>query len=219
MQQSHAFEMSISPQYCAKCGKGSGATIHLGDLFEGTDEEREKAQAQAQREEMETRLRSIKGDISADAGEMERRSPLFYGTGANPVLFGLLLLLAVLPAFGQERPKLDKAEFALLAADAGSRALDVYSTHKMLDSGHHEMFIPSAIASRPAAMAALEAGDVAGVWWLSRRLGAHHRKLAHVLTLVDIGQDVPWAIHNLYLSGHPVGTLKTPKLPLQRPQP
>ena len=132
---------------------------------------------------------------------------------------GLYILIGCTLVHCQERPKLDKTEFALLAADAGSRGLDVYSTHKMLESGHQEMFIPYAIASRPAAMAALEAGDVAGVWWLSRRLGAHHRKLAHVLTLVDIGQDVPWAIHNLYLSGHPVGTLKTPKLPIVRPQP
>ena len=100
----------------------------------------------------------------------------------------------------QERPKLDKTEFALLAADAGSRVLDVYSTHQMIENGHREMFLPAAIASRPAAMAALEAADVAGVWWVSKRLGVHHRKLAHVLTLVDIGQDLPWAIRNLTLS-------------------
>jgi hypothetical protein len=215
--QSHPFEQSISPSYCAKCGQGPGATIHLGDLFEGTDEEREKAQAQAQREEMETRLRSIKGDISADAGEMERRSPLFYGTGANPVLFGILLLLAVLPAFGQERPKLDKAEFALLAADAGSRALDVYSTHKMLESGYQEELLPGFIADHTGTMATYSGGCVVLDWLVYRRLREHHRKLAHVLTLVDIGQDVPWAIHNLYLSGHPVGTLKNPNAPIFRP--
>jgi hypothetical protein len=149
---------------------------------------------------METRLRSIKGDISGKAGEMERKAPLFFGTGANPLLFGVLLILIAFPAFGQERPKLDKEEFALLAADAGSRALDVYSTHKALSGGSHEMFLPSAIASRPAAMAAVEAGDVAADWWISRRLEKHHRKLAHVLTMVDSGSDLPWAIHNLYLA-------------------
>ena len=87
MTQSHPFEQSISPSYCAKCGQGPGATIHLGDLFEGTDEDRAKAEALAMREEMETRLRSSRGDISSKAGEMERNSPLFFGTGNNPGLF------------------------------------------------------------------------------------------------------------------------------------
>jgi hypothetical protein len=148
---------------------------------------------------------------------MERESPLFFGTGANPVLFGILLLLAVLPAFGQERPKLDKAEFALLAADAGSRALDVYSTHKMLESGYQEELLPGFIADHTGTMAAYSGGCVVVDWLVYRRLREHHRKLAHVLTLVDIGQDVPWAIHNLYLSGHHVGTLKNPNAPIFRP--
>ena len=87
MNRPHPFEQSIGPSYCAHCGNGPGHSLHLGDLFEGTDEEREKAEALAMREEMETRLRSIKGDISAKAGEIERNSPLFYGTGSNPTLF------------------------------------------------------------------------------------------------------------------------------------
>jgi hypothetical protein len=56
-------------------------------LFEGTEEERENRRAEVQREEMETRLRSVRGDISGKVGEMERNSPLFYGSGSNPVLF------------------------------------------------------------------------------------------------------------------------------------
>ena len=87
MQQPHPFEVSISPSYCAKCGQGPGATIHLGSLFEGTDSDREKALAEVQREEMEARLRSVRGDISSKAGDMERDSPLFYGTGINATLF------------------------------------------------------------------------------------------------------------------------------------
>jgi hypothetical protein len=146
--------------------------LHLGDLFEGTEEERQKAEALAMREAMETRLRSSRGDISARAGQIERESPLFFGTGANPLLFGLLLICMVVPAFGQE----------------------------MLENGHREMFLSAAIASRPALMGVVEAADVAGVWWMAKKLGAHHRKLAHVLTLVDIGQDLPWAVRNLTLS-------------------
>jgi hypothetical protein len=55
--------------------------------LETCDEDRAKAAALSMREEMETRLRSTRGDISAKAGRMEREAPLFYGTGANPLLF------------------------------------------------------------------------------------------------------------------------------------
>ena len=87
MNRPHPFEKSISPQYCARCGNGPGHSLHLGDLFELTAEDRAKAEALAMREEMETRLRSTRGDISARAGDMERFSPLFYGSGSNPTLF------------------------------------------------------------------------------------------------------------------------------------
>jgi hypothetical protein len=55
--------------------------------LETCDEDRAKAAALSMREEMETRLRSTRGDISAKAGRMERESPLFFGTGANPLLW------------------------------------------------------------------------------------------------------------------------------------
>jgi hypothetical protein len=55
--------------------------------LETCDEDREKALVLSMREEMETRLRSTRGDISSKAGRMERESPLFYGTGANPLLW------------------------------------------------------------------------------------------------------------------------------------
>ena len=126
-----------------------------------------------------------------------------HGTGiirAALAMSGLYILIGCSLVHCQERPKLDKTEFALLAADAGSRGLDVYSTHKMLEAGNQEKMLPSFIANHPAAMAAVEGADVVGMAWVARRLGARHRKLAHVLTLVDIGQDLPWAIRNLTLS-------------------
>ena len=55
--------------------------------LETCDEDRAKAAALSMREEMETRLRSTRGDISAKAGRMERESPLFFGTGDNPLLW------------------------------------------------------------------------------------------------------------------------------------
>jgi hypothetical protein len=98
------------------------------------------------------------------------------------------------------KPHADRLELGLLAADAGIRALDVYSTHQMLANGNRETFLPTAIASRPAAMASLEALDIAGVWFISKRLQAHHHaKLAHLVTMIDFAQDEPWAIHNLTL--------------------
>ena len=126
-----------------------------------------------------------------------------HGTGiarAALLMGGLYLIAGCALVRCEERPKLDKAEFALLAADAGTRALDVYSTHQMLENGHREMFLPAAIASRPALMGVVETADVAGVWWMAKKLGPHHRKLEHVLTLMDVGQDLPWAVRNLTLS-------------------
>ena len=55
--------------------------------LETCDEDRAKAAALSMREEMETRLRSTRGDISGKSGRMERESPLFFGTGDSPLLW------------------------------------------------------------------------------------------------------------------------------------
>ena len=57
------------------------------DGLEECDRERAEALAVAQAEELTALLRSPQGDISAQSGEIERNSPLFYGSGSNPVLF------------------------------------------------------------------------------------------------------------------------------------
>lgn len=54
---------------------------------ETADDEREKALAIAQAEEMTAELLKPLGDVSTKAGRMERESPLFFGTGDNPTLF------------------------------------------------------------------------------------------------------------------------------------
>ena len=74
---------------CQVCGETPNAPEHSLTFagMETTDADRAKALASSQREEMETRLRSFKGDISSKAGDMERFSPLFYGQGNNPTLF------------------------------------------------------------------------------------------------------------------------------------
>jgi hypothetical protein len=55
--------------------------------MEAAEMEREEARGLMERMELEQRMRTVKADISAKAGEMERNAPLFYGTGDHPVLF------------------------------------------------------------------------------------------------------------------------------------
>lgn len=96
------------------------------------------------------------------------------------------------------KPHMDRTEMALLGALAGSRALDTYSTRAALSRGQHELTLPGFIVNHDASMAAFSAGSFALDWWVARRLERKgHPKLAHALTIIDIGQDLPWAIHNL----------------------
>lgn len=39
-------------------------------------------------EQLSIAIRQTLGDVSKNAGEMERNAPLFCGTGENPLLFG-----------------------------------------------------------------------------------------------------------------------------------
>lgn len=90
--------------------------------------------------------------------------------------------------------------WALVALDAGIRSVDVYSTHRMLVNGNREILLATAIASRPAAMAAVEGVDVVAVAW-----GAWKIHRARWLPLADACVDAPWAIHNLFLPTKPQG--------------
>ena len=84
----HAFRPHPKkPLWCAVCQNWSGAPWHSLELLSGTDNERTAALELAAAARMTGRLHSVKEDISQAAGEMERESPLFRGTGANPCLF------------------------------------------------------------------------------------------------------------------------------------
>lgn len=74
---------------CAICRLSAGSPIHLYALpgMEGTDAERAQAEALAQGEELTAELSKPLADISSRSGQMERSSPLFFGTGGNPGLF------------------------------------------------------------------------------------------------------------------------------------
>lgn len=59
-------------------------------IFEGMEEAVSSQELAAQvytAEELSAKLLEPKANISRKAGEMERRSPLFHGTGENPTLF------------------------------------------------------------------------------------------------------------------------------------
>jgi len=56
-------------------------------MFAGCDAERAIENALAQAEELSAELRRPLGDVSEKVGDLERNSPLFFGTGDNPSLF------------------------------------------------------------------------------------------------------------------------------------
>lgn len=88
--QSHPYRRPAKGgQSCEVCGSLPGAVVHLLALpsMEEADREREEARDLMERMELEEQMRTVKGDISAKAREMERNAPLFYGTGDNPALF------------------------------------------------------------------------------------------------------------------------------------
>ena len=80
-------QASNGPQKCHNCKAGPAWMKSLEpELVEGADRAREAARAQAEGEALSARLRES-ANIDRESGRMERESPLFFGTGANPLLF------------------------------------------------------------------------------------------------------------------------------------
>ena len=55
--------------------------------METADQDREDAKAQELGQQLTEAMRAPLKDVSEMAGRMERNSPLFFGTGDNPILF------------------------------------------------------------------------------------------------------------------------------------
>jgi hypothetical protein len=107
--------------------------------------------------------------------------------------------------------KSPRVDWALLAADVSVRGLDVYSTHKMLALGDHELFLPDVISHHTGTMAAYSGAVVVLDYFGMKRIERRHPKMAHVLMSVEIGQDGFWATKNLTLApATPV--IKVPKI-------
>jgi len=99
---------------------------------------------------------------------------------------------------GHHQP-IGRTDWSLLAADASARALDIYSTHWMLQQGDHEMFLPDAISHHVPVMAAYSAGVVALDWFAMRKLERKRPRLAHLILASNAVQDGFWALRNLTL--------------------
>lgn len=106
------------------------------------------------------------------------------------------------PAPLHSSTRLDKGQWAILGADIAVRSLDVYSTHKMLGTGHKEIVLPDVIATHTPALIAYESGCVWLNWqgqkWAARH---NHRTLGKIMGAIDVANVGPWAVHNLFLEG------------------
>lgn len=105
--------------------------------------------------------------------------------------------------------RIGKFTMVLLAADGAVRALDAYSTVRMLRNRcngdlsvpvcNEEMFLPDAVTRSKTRVYAYETSawimQVVAVRGLSR----HHRRLARLVPALDIATTLPFAVNNLRL--------------------
>lgn len=115
----------------------------------------------------------------------------------------------------------DRLELGELIADSSVRALDVYSTHIAISQGNREVFLPRFVYNGTASLSAYSAGTVVLDWSVARILEKRgHRRIAHWVTAVDLGQDAVFSIHNLFLPSRPSATqspLSGAPIPIPRP--
>ncbi|MGA8086088.1 MAG: hypothetical protein WCA10_02205 [Terracidiphilus sp.] len=112
------------------------------------------------------------------------------------------------------RPRIDGLTWTLLAADGGARALDAYSTRRMLKnncgSGHqmagtstcnYEQNLPGFITNHPAGIYAFD-----GAVWLTEftatrlLIRRHHRRVARLIPFIDFISTTSFAVNNPTLS-------------------
>jgi hypothetical protein len=87
MVEPHAFKPNKHHKQCETCGGWPDADYHNLELFSDADKLRQIARGEREAEELTAKMRTPLKDISHATGILERESPLFYGTGSNPVLF------------------------------------------------------------------------------------------------------------------------------------
>jgi hypothetical protein len=97
----------------------------------------------------------------------------------------------------------------LLFADAATRALDGYSTARMLRNRcngdltvpvcNEEMFLPDFITRSSGRVYGYEGGVWLAQAFVVRRVEKHHPRVARLIPILDISTTLPFAVNNLRL--------------------
>lgn len=133
--------------------------------------------------------------------------------GPGSELEGGLAISRPLPA-ETARPRIDRLTWTILAADGGARALDAYSTRRMLRNNcssslqitgtstcNYEQILPAFITNHASGIYAFD-----GAVWLSEFAATrfliqhHHRRIARLIPFIDFTSTTSFAVNNLTLS-------------------
>lgn len=112
------------------------------------------------------------------------------------------------------KPHIDRLTWTVLAAAGGARALDAYSTQRMLKNNcssgrqiagtstcNYEQNLPGFIANHQAGIYAFEGAAWASEFMATRSLVRHHHpRLARLVPLIDLLSTTSFAVNNLTLS-------------------
>ena len=132
---------------------------------------------------------------------------------ANSALEGVFVLGKPTPA-ETAKPRIDGLTWTLLAADGGARALDAYSTQRMLKNScssgqkmvgvstcNYEQNLPSFIANSAGGIYAFDSAIWASEFVATKLLiSHHHRRIARFIPLIDCLSTTSFAVNNLTLS-------------------
>jgi hypothetical protein len=155
--------------------------------------------------------------------------------GPVAVSEGGATLEQTIPAAPVPKPRIDATTWALLGTDGAVRALDAYSTHRMLKNDcslnlqmpgvstcNYEQNLPGFLTHHASALYAFEGSvwmaEYAAVRLLERH---HHRRLARFIPLIDILSTTSFAVNNLTLSigsrrVDNTGQFKSERIPLNK---
>jgi hypothetical protein len=112
------------------------------------------------------------------------------------------------------KPRIDRLTWTLLAADGGARALDAYSTRRMLKNScssgqkmvgvstcNYEQNLPGFIANSAAGIYAFD-GAIWATEFLATKLliRYNHRRIARFIPFIDFISTTSFAVNNLTLS-------------------
>jgi hypothetical protein len=133
--------------------------------------------------------------------------------GANSELDGGSAVTRPLPAEAA-RPRIDRLTWTILAADGAARALDAYSTRRMLRNNcnsnlqlagtstcNYEQNLPGFIANHASGLYAFEGASWISEFTVTRFLVRnHHSRMARFIPVVDFLSTTSFAVNNLTLS-------------------